>query len=259
MPNLRTVAFSDLHLGRKNSRLHTPEELAPLAQGFDRVLLLGDILDHWYLTPHQIKDLEARVRNVCHKAGARQVVWIRGNHDAATEGGEEYALLHGVLYLHGHALYHKLKGNGPLAERIRDLNDRKFGHRRISSRLNKRGWALFDVAYRNIPQALCRPLVWHWGTRHKVRKLAGEVAENGDASVRALVFGHSHCPAVKRVGDLTVFNLGGWMKNTRACGFIKEGTRCRLVSIENGHGAPRWGKVLHEVKVDHTAETRRTG
>lgn len=248
MPNLRTVALSDLHLGRSTSRLHEPEEIGPLVAGFDRVLLLGDILDHWYLTHQQIKNLEQRVRHACHKAGARQVVWFRGNHDAATEEGEEYAVLHGVLYLHGHALYHRLQGEGPLKERIGDLNDRKFG-KRIASRLNKRGWALIGAAYERIPQALARPLVWHWGTRHRVRRLAGEVQEAGAENVRAMVFGHSHCPGVKQVDRLTVFNLGGWMKNTRACGFVKEGPLCKLVQIENGHRQPHWGKVVHEVRL----------
>jgi len=248
MPDLRTVALSDLHLGRKGSLIQRPEQLLPLMEGQERVLLLGDILDHWYLTQHQIEDLEGRMREICRRGGARQVVWVRGNHDAATEEGEEYALLHGVLYLHGHALYHKLKGNGSLAERIGDLNKRKF-HKRISSRLNKKHWSLVDAAYRRIPQALARPLLWHWGTRRKVRKLAGEAAEAGDEKVRAVVFGHSHCPGVNRAGDLLVFNLGGWMRNTRACGFLKRGSACRLVQIANKHHEPRWGETLHETQV----------
>jgi len=249
MPTLRTVALSDLHIGRKSSRIHVPEDLEPLVTGFDRVMLLGDILDHWYLTHRQIEDLEARVRHACHRAGARQVVWFRGNHDASTKDGAEYALLHGVLYLHGHALYHQLKGRGPLDERIRHLNERKFGDRRIGSRLNHRGWDLIGKAYERIPQALARPLVWHWGTKHRVRRLAGEARAAGDEDVRVVVFGHSHCPGLKRAGELAVFNLGGWMKNTRACGFIKEGHACKLVSIENGHGAPHWGRVLHEIRL----------
>ncbi|MCW8131018.1 MAG: metallophosphoesterase family protein [Planctomycetota bacterium] len=251
MPNLRTVAISDLHLGRKSSRVHAPEDLAPLVEGFDRVLLLGDIIDHWYLTAERIRELEAAVRAACHKAGARQVVWFRGNHDAATEAAEDYAVLHGVLYLHGHALYHRLEGEGSLNERIGDLNERKFGPKRVSSRLNKRGWALIGAAYERIPQDLCRPLVWHWGTKLRVRKLAGEIQEAGAETVRAMVFGHSHCPGMKRLDGLTVFNLGGWMKNTRACGFVKEGPRCRLVAIENGKGPPRWGATLNEMTLEN--------
>ena len=43
-----------------------------------------------------------------------------------------------------------------------------------------------------------------------------------------------------------LFNLGGWMKNTRACAFIREGQRIQLVHIENRHHELRWGKVLHD-------------
>lgn len=247
MPHLRTLALSDFHLGRKGSRLQHPDQLAPLVEGFERILLLGDILDHWYLKHGEAPALEHRVREVCRKAGAHQVVWFRGNHDAATEEGEEYAVLHGVLYLHGHALYHRLGKHGSLAERIRALNARKFGQRRVGSRADKTHWGLISEAYERLPQGLLRPFVWNWATRRRVRRLAGEAA-NGE-EIQAVVFGHSHLPGVRRVGNLTVFNLGGWMKNVHACGFMREGRHCRLVRIEHGRGQPHWGRVQAQLEI----------
>ena len=35
------------------------------------------------------------------EAGVREVVYFRGNHDACIAEGEEFALLDGILYLHG--------------------------------------------------------------------------------------------------------------------------------------------------------------
>src|SRR5438045_4047456 len=43
-----TLALSDLHLGRVITHAKSPEVIAPLVEGFERVLLLGDIVDHWY-------------------------------------------------------------------------------------------------------------------------------------------------------------------------------------------------------------------
>ena len=67
---MRTLALSDLHLGRSSSRILRPESLAALVAGFDRVLLLGDVVDEWYVTRAQAHDLAARVRvTVLHEVG----------------------------------------------------------------------------------------------------------------------------------------------------------------------------------------------
>jgi metallophosphoesterase superfamily enzyme len=107
---IRTLALSDLHLGRVTTYARAPEALEPLVAGFPRVLLLGDIIDHWYTHPQQAKELEERLFAVCRAAGVKKIIYFRGNHDACTDG-EEFALLNGVLYLHGHAVYHRLKGS----------------------------------------------------------------------------------------------------------------------------------------------------
>ena len=44
-------------------------------------------------------ELEERIFSVCKSAGVKEVLYFRGNHDACTDNGEEFALIDGVLYL----------------------------------------------------------------------------------------------------------------------------------------------------------------
>ena len=239
----RTLVLSDLHLGRVTTLAHAPEVLAPLLAGFDRVLLLGDIIDHWYTNAPQAKTLEQRIRAVCKAAGVKELIYFRGNHDACTEG-EEFALLDGVLYLHGHAFYHKLRGHGSAKDRIQRLNEKKFGARRMASRNGRHIWRVIDRVYSSIPMAILNPIAWPWPIRRRIKSLLAEVAPQG--GVRAVVLGHTHRPGVRCLGEVTLFNLGGWIKNTRACGFVREGQRIKLVQIENRSRQLCWGRILHE-------------
>lgn len=240
----RTLVLSDLHLGRVTTYAHAPEVIAPLVTGFDRVLLLGDIIDHWYTHPDQVTELEERIEEVCRKAGVRETIYFRGNHDASHSTGEEFAVLDGLLYLHGHAVYNRLTGSGPARLRIQALNQRKYGSHRVGSRLDKHVWTIIDRVYGTIPMAIISPISWPWHVRRRIESLVEEV--DPSRSVRGVVLGHSHRPGVRHQGNLTLFNLGGWMKNTRACAFIREGQRIRLVHIENHKRELGWGKVLHD-------------
>ena len=242
------LALSDLHLGRSGSRLRSPEALLPLLEGFEHIYLLGDIVDRWYLSPDFSQELETRLRAVCRRAGARQVLWFRGNHDANTQDGEEFRFQEGVLYFHGHALYHRLEGPGSAHERIRHLNARKFGWPREACRQNKRIWASIEVAYNRIPQRWASPLAWNALARRRLVRLASEVARG--QKIRAAVFGHTHCPGAKRVGSLMAYNLGGWMQNTHACGFVRHGDIGRLMRIENRGKEFRWDELWHETALD---------
>jgi hypothetical protein len=78
--------------------------------------------------------------------------------------------------------------------------------------------------------------------------LVKEIAPHG--GVRGVVLGHSHRPGVRHVSGLTLFNLGGWMKNTRAYAFIRDRSRVKLVHIENRSRQLRLGHVLHESHID---------
>ena len=239
-----TLALSDLHMGRVITHARSPEVLAPLVEGFERVLLLGDIVDHWYTSAEQARDYEHRIRKVCKAAGVRDVVYFRGNHDACQEDGEEFALLDGVLYLHGHAVYHKLKGEGEASERIQELNAKKFGPARMESRANHPGWEFVERVYGKIPMQLMIPFKFPFHVRKRIKALAEEIAPAG--AVRAVVLGHSHRPGVKHYGGMTLFNLGGWITNTRAYGFARRGSQAQMIRIDTRADRMCGGKVLHE-------------
>jgi predicted phosphodiesterase len=247
-PLQRTLVLSDLHLGRVTTFAHAPEVIAPLVEGFDRVLLLGDIIDHWYTHPQQAAALAQRIRAVCKSAGVKEVLYFRGNHDACDETGEEFALIDGILYLHGHAVYHSLKGGGCAKTRIQALNEKKFGPARLASRADRHIWTVVDHVYSKIPMALLSPIAWPWPVLKRIQALVDEVAPTG--GVRGVVMGHSHRPGVRALNNLKLFNLGGWLKNTRAYGFIREGREVRLIHIENRQKRLRWGRVLHHSELD---------
>lgn len=242
-----TLALSDLHLGRDITHAKNPEVIAPLVEGFERVLLLGDIVDHWYTSTEQARDYEARIDGVCKKAGVREIIYFRGNHDACTEQGEEFALLDGVLYLHGHAVYHKLHGEGEALERIKALNEKKFGTHRVNSRANQKVWTFVERMYGRIPMHLMMPFKFPVHVRKRIKALVDEVAPDG--GVRAVVLGHSHRPGVRHYRGMELFNLGGWIKNTRACGFARHGKHTQLVQIDMRGKIMRWGKVLFDGEI----------
>jgi predicted phosphodiesterase len=242
---MRTLALSDLHLGRCSSRLRRAEDLIPLVEGFQRVLLLGDIVDEWYLPAGSGETRLAEIKEACAKAGAKEVIHCRGNHDANSGESEEFIEFGPVVYLHGHAVYHRLRGHGTIVERMYMLNARKFSPARAGSRMSKRRWRWLEGSLGRFPALLLVPLAWRWSVRRRILELAHEIAPDG--RLRAMVLGHSHCPGHRRLGKLHVFNLGSWMRNARGCGFHHEDGQGLLVRIETGTGGPRWGRVLHRI------------
>jgi UDP-2,3-diacylglucosamine pyrophosphatase LpxH len=244
----RTLVLSDLHLGRVTTYAHAPEVIAPLVEGFDRVLLLGDIIDYWYTRPQQAAALEARIRAVCKAAGVKEVLYFRGNHDACAETAEDFALIDGILYLHGHAVYHALHGDGCATTRIKALNDKKFGPKMSASRIDRHIWTVIDRVYGRIPMALLSPIAWPWPVMKRIEALVKEVAPQG--GVQGVVLGHTHRPGVKTFNNLKMFNLGGWMKNTRAYGFVRDKHNVSLIHIENRQKQLRWGEVLHQSELE---------
>jgi predicted phosphodiesterase len=251
----RTLALSDLHLGRVTTCAQAPESLAPLVEGFDCVLLLGDIIDHWYTDHEQLKELEQRLFETCKKAGAKKVLYFRGNHDAAHENGEEFAIINGILYLHGHAVYNNLPGSGGHRERIKAFNEKHYNESRIASRRNKAVWKLVDHMYGRIPMAMLMPFAWPWPVVKRIDSLVQEVG--AEHRVRGVVLGHSHRPGVRKLGsDVTLFNLGGWIRNTRACAFVQQDSDVRMIHIENRGAEWRYGRTVYEGDIEKPSAAR---
>lgn len=238
-----TLALSDLHMGRVITHAKSPEMIAPLVEGFERVLLLGDIVDHWYTTAGQARDFEHRIKRVCRKAGVKDVVYFRGNHDAGIEEAEEFALIDGILYLHGHVVYHKLKGEGCPETRIKEFNAKKYKNLQ-ATRAKNIVWNIVERMYGRIPMAMMFPFKWPLPVVRRIKALADEISPEG--AIRGVVLGHSHRPGVRHYKGMTLFNLGGWMKNTRACGFARHGAQVKLMHIDMRGKQLKWGRTLHE-------------
>jgi UDP-2,3-diacylglucosamine pyrophosphatase LpxH len=249
---LRTVVLSDLHLGRASSYARTPEIIAPLLDGAERVLLLGDCIDTWYSTPSQAQDWEAGLRDICQKSGCKEVVFFRGNHDAWLKNAHDYALLDGVLYLHGQILAHSISGHGTLPEQIQALNQKHYGPERIGSRHKKLIHSMIEHLYNTVPTPLIRPIAWWPSALNRLKKFVAQVAleVGGAEKIRGVVMGHSHRFGLKKLGANSplLFNLGGWLRNTRACAFVRDGHSVKLIQINNHQQPVRWGKTLYEAE-----------
>jgi UDP-2,3-diacylglucosamine pyrophosphatase LpxH len=248
---LRTVVLSDLHLGRVSSFARTPETIEPLLEGADRVLFLGDCIDTWYSTPQQAEDWESRLRNICQKNGCKEVLFFRGNHDAWLKDAQEYAVIDGILYLHGQILRHPLSGEGTLNKQILVLNQKYFGPERIRSRQGKRLWRIIEHIYTRFPTVLIRPIAWWPPAIRRLKRFVTQLEANDDEKkIRGVVLGHSHRFGVKKLGANSpiLFNLGGWLKNTRACAFVRDGQSVKLIQINNHQQPVRWGKTLYEAE-----------
>ncbi len=88
-----TVVISDIHLGSSVSRV---KELTSLIEKkycrgdrclFNRLVLLGDIFDDYGLTDLREEDWKflSLIREIANSKDGVEVIWLRGNHDAALE------------------------------------------------------------------------------------------------------------------------------------------------------------------------------
>jgi UDP-2,3-diacylglucosamine pyrophosphatase LpxH len=88
---LDAVILSDLHLGAANSRHREAERLLwQASRHTDRIILNGDIVDHWNLPRWPSAHL-ATLESLRRLARRVEVVWIAGNHEE--NGRPEYAVL----------------------------------------------------------------------------------------------------------------------------------------------------------------------
>ncbi|MGH7226116.1 MAG: metallophosphoesterase, partial [Gemmataceae bacterium] len=84
---LDAVIVSDLHLGAANSRYREIERLLwQLARRTDRVVLNGDIVDHWNL-PRWPRTHFAALDSLRRLGERVEVVWIAGNHEESSARG----------------------------------------------------------------------------------------------------------------------------------------------------------------------------
>lgn len=229
---VRIAALSDFHIGAtdracgfRHSQVGFARYLDTLEASHDVIVLLGDI----YQTDHGSVPSAASARRHLHRARARVAALVRrfdappyryvfGNHDAvaAAELGAPEQLILGegdsrVLLTHGHQ-YDPVARRAPLAADAGTWVTgrlRYAGLRPVAAWLERRDVAVKDRRFR--------------GEAGPYARGGLELARAHD--VRYVVMGHTHCPRVDRLGDVTVINSG-------TC---SDGRQCH-VSIDTGAG-----------------------
>lgn len=111
---MRTLVFSDLHVG--DARLRNENDIVKLleTESYDELILNGDIVDCWMIG-HRKAVRESKVINALVSIAKNiPVIWIAGNHDPVKSDQHYipgakifnmYAFEGNFLVLHGHQVY----------------------------------------------------------------------------------------------------------------------------------------------------------
>ncbi len=226
MPNFRTGWISDVHLGTRGCRA---AELLEFLRDheFETLYLVGDLLDIWSLRrrrywPQSHNDVIQKLLRKARK-GCR-VIYIPGNHDEFVAG---FPGDFGNIGIVKDAIHRTLDGRRLLV---------MHGHE-LDTVVQNMGWLAHagDIGYQLLLQAN-RPVHWMrhrmglspWSlsayvksrVKNAVNFISGFEEAVGryaaDRGVQAVLCGHIHTPAVRRIGNVMYYNTGDWVENCTA-------------------------------------------
>jgi UDP-2,3-diacylglucosamine pyrophosphatase LpxH len=223
---VRSVWISDVHLGTRTSNV------AALLQflrdyDFENLYIVGDLIDIWSMRrarywPQQHNDVVQKILRKARK-GAR-IVYIPGNHDElvsdfigcygnieispstvhVTAAGER------ILVIHGHELDTIVQNVKWLAylgdvgyQFLLSLNPAINFFRR---RFGLGYWSLSAYAKKRVKDAVSF-----------ISKFEAAVAHYAERyQVDAVLCGHIHSAAIRRIGEITYYNCGDWVESCSA-------------------------------------------
>jgi UDP-2,3-diacylglucosamine pyrophosphatase LpxH len=202
---LDAVIVSDLHLGAANSRHHALGRLLwQAARRANRLILNGDIVDHWNLARWP-RDHRATLDSLRQLRERVEVVWIAGNHEESSSKAhavldlpfvEEYRFTSAgtpVLCLHGHQYDDFIRAH-PVMTRIGDLIYRAAQILDPTHRLAR--W----LKRRSKHLLACKEAVAAGAVRAALRRNCGLVAA-----------GHTHLAGVTEMQEgICYANTGCW-------------------------------------------------
>ena len=237
---MRTIVLSDLHAGRRGSRVMDAGVLRPLLAGFDRIIFNGDATDFCALGFQKAEAYVLQLDAVAREQG-REVVWIRGNHDFAVDG-VNYLLEDGVLITHGHG-YSLIDAAVPATETDNCALDRAFAQRHEQYRrtLDKRRGApgvlpwleAFELVIPTAPIGYARAI--HRGLP---KRLVRFVEHFHLPPVHTFVLGHYHFGTRWQLPDgRRALLTGAWMRNARPYAAVLDAGRVRLHTVLGGQTA----------------------
>jgi predicted phosphodiesterase len=225
-----TRVFSDLHFGDPASKVRRLAQLRPLLDGVDELILNGDTID---TRPSRRPQYTAECRaEVDAFAGSllAAVTLLTGNHDPDLSTHHLLDFAQGqILITHGDILFANIVpwGNdaamiarllaselGDLAPAQRvDLATRYAIWRRVAGRILQRHQA--EPRGLKYFAGFVADTVWPpWRVLRVLNAwrdepaLAANFARRYRPAAKFIILGHTHRPAIRRAGDLTIINTG---------------------------------------------------
>lgn len=242
MKHFRTGWISDVHLGTKGSKADALLEFLRDHE-FDTLYLVGDLIDIWAMRraiywPQSHNDVIQKLLRKGRKG--TQIIYIIGNHD---EFLSDYHGTYASVTLQKDAIHETVDGR-----RILVIH----GHE-LDTVVQNLGWLAHvgDIGYTLLLR--CNGLVngvrrlfglGYWSlsayVKAEVKNVVGFIGKFEEAVVRyareyqvdAVLCGHIHTPATRKIGEIEYLNTGDWVES---CTALVEHYDGRLELIRHQH------------------------
>lgn len=226
--NYKTIIVSDLHLGRKDSKVDEIIEFLKENE-CETLILNGDIIDGWHLqrggkwSKTHSKFIK-KIMKMLTKSNTN-VIYLRGNHDDFLDtllpfsigdnflitndyyiesGGKKYVVLHGDIFDKITSKATSLSKLGDIGYEILLWINRKYNRRRI-----KKG-----LPYKSISQKAKESVKYLINFILKFENKAINFAKQKKCD--GIICGHVHSPIIKTIDDVIYMNSGDWVENKTA-------------------------------------------
>jgi predicted phosphodiesterase len=268
--------FSDVHLGDRGCRVRTLEQLAPLFDGADALVLNGDSLDTRPGPMHLSAAALAAVNadTAAQRAGfldffvhhAPPTTILTGNHDPDISARHTLDLAEGKIFVtHGDIFFDDIVPWSRDVPLMRKLLAREFAALTPAERTQlELRFAAFRRVCASIPQrhhSERNPFLYTWGVLSDVAwptrtfavlrawreapTLAAAFLRTHRPHARFLLMGHTHRPGfVQMPGGLTIINTGSFCAPAKACAVDFTEGKLILRRIVSRGGIFRFGQTL---------------
>lgn len=224
-PAGRIIILSDTHLGRPRGGAGPAEALRPLWQGYDTLIINGDVAE-----VHHPKYRAAAAREVLRLAELCedddvQLVLLSGNHDPFLSDLRHLILANGQVFVtHGDVLHPAVAPWSPRAGRLRraheqyleqvapEQRDHLESMLSVSQHAAHTEWEILAEQARKSKRRfmLLQPwkiaqVLYYW---HRFPRLAARFLEQHAPEARYIILGHTHRPQIKQINGRTIINTG---------------------------------------------------
>jgi len=221
----RIIILSDTHLGRPRGGAGSAEALRPLWQGFDTLIINGDVAEVHH--PKYRGDAAREVLKLAELCEQDDVnlVLLSGNHDPFLSDLRHLILADGQVFItHGDVLHPAIAPWSPRAGRIRKAHEKYLEHvapedrhhlesmLSVSQHAAHTEWEILAEEARKSKRRsmLIRPwkiaqVLYYW---HRFPLLAAQFLEHHAPEARYIILGHTHRPQITTINGRTIINTG---------------------------------------------------